>query len=276
MNHVISFSTGLSSALTVERVLQRYKRAYVVFMDTLIEDDDNYRFSQQVQARWRKLHPGMMAVSLREGRDPYRVSSDQNMIFNQKIHACTHVLKIEQFKKWLKTLVAPPIVHIGIGFDEVHRCEAITRNYNAAGYEVDYPLLWRPVEHRPLTEVARADWGIEPPRMYEQGYNHANCGGRCVAQGIGDWVRTLTHYPERFAEVEEWEREMRKRPGLDKYAICRDQSRGEVKPRTLESIRLEYEERNRHQLDMFDLLSSGPGCVSCGIGDLLCEQGASL
>lgn len=271
MNHVISFSTGLSSALTVERVLQRYGRAYVVFMDTLIEDDDNYRFSQQMQDRWRKLYPGAMFVSLQEGRDPYEVASDENMIFNQKLHPCTRILKIEQFTKWLKAFPTPPVVHIGIAFHEVHRCEAITRNYNAAGYEVEYPLLWRPIEHRPLTEVARADWGIEPPRMYEQGYSHANCGGRCVAQGIGDWVRTLTHYPERFAEVEEWEREMRKRPGLDRYAICRDQSGGEVKPRTLESIRLEYEDRNRHQLDMFDLLSSGPGCVSCGIGDLLCE-----
>jgi len=266
MNHVISFSTGLSSALTVERVLKRYGRAYVVFMDTLIEDEDNYRFSQQMQVRWRKLYPGMMFVTLREGRQPYQVSSDENMIFNQRRHPCTRILKIEQFMSWIKTLPTPPTIHIGISFDEVHRCKAITCNYNAAGYEVDYPLLWRPIEHRPLTEVSRTDWGIEPPRMYEQGYSHANCGGRCVAQGIGDWVRTLTHYPERFAEVEEWERQMRQRPGLDKYAICRDQSSGKVKGRTLEEIRINHENSTEGQLALFDFVG---GCVHCGIGEFI-------
>ena len=64
------------------------------------------------------------------------------------------------------------------------------------------PLLWKPYELRKYPAVARADWGIEPPRMYDLGYTHANCGGRCCKQGWGDWLRTLLNWPARYAEVE--------------------------------------------------------------------------
>jgi len=54
MLHIVSFSTGLSSALTAARVLERYGRENVeiVFLDTGIEDDDNYRFMRDFESRF--------------------------------------------------------------------------------------------------------------------------------------------------------------------------------------------------------------------------------
>jgi hypothetical protein len=267
MNRVVSFSTGLSSALACERVLAKFNpnevnEVYVVFMDTLIEDEDNYRFAGEVYQRWAKLYPGWQHIRLTEGVDPYEVADKHNMIFNQRRHPCTRVLKIEPFMRWLETLDGPSTVYIGFDYSELHRTEATTRNYEEAGYGVDYPLLWRPVEERDYSQVARDDWEIEPPRMYGMGYSHANCGGRCVAMGQKDWLLTLINFPERFAQVEEWERQMRKREGPHKYAILRRSINGISTPMTLEEL------RERYLAGKIDRRATptDSSCVVCGIG----------
>lgn len=269
VKQVVSFSTGLSSALTAERVMAKYGRenTVIVFMDVLNEDDDNYRFKRElVEKRWGDIE----LVELCEGRNPWQVAESENMIFNQRRHPCTRVLKIEPFMEWLRGLEGSPVIHIGIDWHESHRCAAIKKNYNQAGYDVDFPLLWKPLEVRPYTDIARHEWGIEPPRMYERGFSHANCGKRgCFAWGIGDWVRFLVYEREAFLEAEDWERRMRQKQKLKKYAICRDQSGGGLVGRTLESIRLEYESSPQISLPLFDDRS---GCVYCGVGDFLSEE----
>lgn len=193
MKHIISFSTGLSSAVTVERVLERYGKGSteIVFMDTSIEDEDNYRFMADMQKRWPKI------TVLSDGRDPYQVSKDAQIIPNQKIAPCTFELKIKLFRGYLQRKLSGEeiTIHIGYDFEELHRCEATEKAYSEFGWSVDFPLLWRPYEMRPYSQVCRQDWGVKPPRMYELGYAHANCGGQCVKQGQGDWLRTLIYFP---------------------------------------------------------------------------------
>jgi hypothetical protein len=74
-------------------------------------------------------------------------------------------------------------------------------------------------------------WGIEPPRMYRMKYPNANCGGRCVKQGQGGFLRTLVHFPDRFDEVSDWEQGARKWRG-DHSILKRD-----GRPYTLEQLR---------------------------------------
>ena len=263
MKHVVSFSTGLSSAITVERVIERYGRenTIIVFMDTKIEDDDNYRFMDDCRSRWGEI------IVLADGRDPYQVARDAQIIPNNKIAPCTFALKIKLFVRYVESIKDEFVIHIGYDYSEVHRCEATTRNYGARGWKVDYPLLWKPIEFRPYSQVCRDDWGIEPPRMYAMGYSHANCGGKCVKQGWGDWLRTLINFPERYAAAEQWECEMRNHPVRKDYAILKDQSGGMVRPKTLESLRLDYEARNNAQMSLtsFDAESV---CFTCGVGDM--------
>lgn len=264
MKHVVSFSTGLSSAITAERVLQRYRPedTSIIFMDTTIEDDDNYRFMDDCQERWP-----VPIIRLCDGRTPYQVAEDHHIIPNQKIAPCTRELKIDLFTNWLtEQNFSDVTIHIGYDIEEVHRCGPTEAAYNAQGWQVDFPLLWKPYEVRKYTQVARQDWGIEPPRMYKLGYSHANCGGCCVKQGQGDWLRTLLNFPERFYQAEEWEQEMRDHPTRKNYAILRDQTGGEVKPLTLRELRLRYEADRKLQPTLLDYNSP---CVYCGVGDLL-------
>jgi hypothetical protein len=131
------------------------------------------------------------------------------------------------------------------------------------GYKVDYPLLWKPYETRRYTDVVRKDWGIEPPRMYRLGYTHANCGGRCVKQGQGDWIRTLINFPERFSEIEAWENDMRNNEVNANYALLKRQTLKGRQPLTLTELRERYE-REHNDPVLFDMQSA---CVVCGIGE---------
>ena len=228
MNHIVSFSSGLSSALTSIRVLYKYPDAILVFMDTLFEDDDNYRFMSDFENKF-----GVKILKLCDGRNPYEVSRAQHVIPNSLVAPCTRRLKIEIFQKYLKSLTGESTVYIGYDFSEIHRCDATTKNYESLGYKVDYPLLWKPYETRRYSDVIRNDYGIEPPRMYKLGYTHANCGGRCVKQGQGDWIRTLINFPNRFAEIEQWENDMRKNEVNSSYAILKSQTIEGKKPLTL-------------------------------------------
>jgi len=257
MNRIVSFSSGLSSALTAVHALEKYSDSMLVFMDTLFEDEDNYRFMADFENKF-----GIKILRLSDGRNPYEVSRAQHVIPNSRVAPCTHRLKIEVFQKWLKSLDGESTIYIGYDFTEMHRCGATNKAYEKLGYEVDYPLLWKPYETRRYTDVVKKDWGIEPPRMYQLGYTHANCGGRCVKQGQGDWIRTLINFPERFTEIESWENDMRKNEINSNYAILKSQTIEGNKPLTLTELRERYERAHNDPV-LFDMKSS---CVICGIG----------
>jgi len=238
----------------------RYDNVQVVFMDTLFEDDDNYRFMNECKDRW-----GVPITILTEGRTPYQVAEDQHIIPNDRVAPCTRRLKIELFKRWIEKLQKPITIHIGYDYlNDAHRMDRTRDAYEALGYSVDFPLTWQPIEYRDYSIVVREDWGIEPPRMYAMGYTHANCGGRCVKQGWGDWIRTLINFPDRYAEVEEWEQQMRQHPVRQNYSILKDQSGGMIRPKTLKELREDYQ-NNGGQMSLFEM-DSKASCLVCGIG----------
>ena len=121
----------------------------------------------------------------------------------------------------------PLTVHLGLDFTEMHRAERPKAEYEKIpGVTVDLPLLWEPVA-KPPHRYTVEEWGIETPRLYKLGFPHNNCGGRCVRQGIKEWLRLKHTFPDRFTEVADWEQEQRAKGGARAdYAIARDQSRG--------------------------------------------------
>lgn len=261
MKHIGSISSGLSSAVACDRLLNRYPDAILVFEDVLFEDDDNYRFLKDCESRW-----GKEITRLCEGRTPYEVSRAERVIPNSLLAPCSFRLKVDLFKAWLKTLPDQEItIHIGFDFTEMERMDRSRKGYAEMGYQVDFPLEWKPIEFRPYSKVVKDDWGIEPPRMYRMGYTHANCGGRCCKQGQGDWIRTLINFPERFSEIEQWEQEMRKiSEKHSKRSILKRMNGKNTEALTLEQLRLEYEAVDG-RMDLCSMDEQSP-CVVCGIG----------
>jgi hypothetical protein len=224
MKHIVSLSGGTASAVAADRVLKRYgeENTTLWFADTSWEDEDLYRFLEDLESHW-----GLTIVRYTDGRTPLEVAEKQNIIPNQKIAPCSQVLKTRPFKAYIKDLPKPLTVHLGLDFTEMHRAERPKLEYEKLpGVTVDLPLLWEPVAKPPHRKVTES-WGIETPRLYKLGFPHNNCGGRCVRQGIKEWLRLKHTFPDRFTEVADWEQEQRAKGGARAdYAIARDQSRG--------------------------------------------------
>jgi len=96
----------------------------------------------------------------------------------------------------------------------------------------------------------RRSLGIEPPRMYSLGFEHANCGGCCVKGGQGQWARALAVFPELYRWHENQEEQTRKHIGSD-VSVLRDRTNGETKPLTLREFREHVEAGKPPQDDLF-------------------------
>ena len=234
MRYLVSLSGGVASAVAADRAIARYGRDVVDLWiaDTSWEDDDLWRFVADCCKRW-----GILPYYYRDGRTPLQVAEDRTIIPNQKIAPCSFELKIEPFTRFLRTYPKPVTVMLGLDWKEIHRMEAPKKNYESIdGVVVDFPLMWEPIDARPYYEIVQS-WGITPPRLYDLGFSHNNCGGRCVKQGIRQWKILQKHIYERFAEVRDWEQAQRaKGDARADYTIVRDQTNYGVQPMTLAQL----------------------------------------
>jgi len=245
------YSGGATSWATAKRVAAEYGTddLTLLFTDTLVEDDDLYRFLAQSQASI-----GVPVTRIADGRTPEQVFIDVRFLGNNRVAPCSRVLKQEPARRWVDANCDPEDTTLYVGFDwtEPHRVESTRKGWEP--YRVEFPLMEPPLmwKHQHL-EAMRAE-GIEPPRLYGMGFDHNNCGGICVRAGQGHFAKLYHAMPERYAEAEALEE--RVRAELGDVAILRDRSGGETKPLTLRELRERIEAGLA--VDMFDI--GGCGC----------------
>ena len=256
MKHIVSISGGSGSAVAADRVLNRYQKEDVIlwFSDTGWEDEDLYRFLIDLENRWK--HD---IIRHWDGRTPLDVAEQRQLIPNSMIAPCSHELKQIPFKKFLKTFEGAPVtVHLGMDWTEEHRHARPKATYEEfEGVTVDFPLTWNPLANIAYHTTIKS-WGIEPPRLYSLGFPHNNCGGRCIRQGIKEWLRLKETFPDRFEEVKKWERSQRRKGGpRAKRAILKQSKNGVAKPITL--AQLEKQERTA-PVSVLDNLGDAGNC----------------
>lgn len=206
LDHLVMFSGGIGSWYAAKRVaeLRGTKNLYLIFADTMMEDEDLYRFIEEAAK-----DVGGTLVKIAEGRNPWQVFFDSRYLGNSRIDPCSRVLKREFIRKYLNDNFNPntSIVYLGIDWTEIHRYE------KAKGYwkpwVVEAPLCQRPLVSKPemLAELERV--GIEIPRLYKMGFSHNNCGGFCVKAGQAHFRLLLDKMPERYAYHEQMEQSLR-------------------------------------------------------------------
>lgn len=248
MKHVVLFSTGASSALAAERVLLKTD-ATLLFTDTQFEDEDNYRFLEDVLSYFRSQKYNFEFVHTKEGRNPLQIFQDQGVLGCDRIPVCSRILKSEQTVKWLKGQELQIKLYFGFDFKELHRAERVTRRYAELGVECAFPLCEPPYLKTSSKQYIEENWGIQCPRMYDMQFAHANCGGRCVRGSLQHWRHLLRVFPERFAEMEAFEANFKG----GKYSFMAGYS--------LKQLRLDYHK----QLDLFaeeDSVANVP-CIRC-------------
>jgi len=248
---VVMFSSGISSWAAAKRYAGEHgaKGMVLVFADTLIEDADNYRFLYEAAEKI-----GGRLEILREGRPPWEVMKDKQIIGNSRIDPCSDILKRRPLHRWQKENCGPetPII-LGICFDEEQRYSRIKDRSPEWNYLA--PLCEKPwISKRDTLAWARRE-GLTPPRMYEMGFPHANCGGFCIKGGHASFALLLRHFPDRFMHHEREEEKMREIVG--NHSILKDRRNGQSNPLTLRALRERIE--SNQEIDEFDL--GGCGCI---------------
>ena len=166
MTYQISFSGGLGSAVSALIAKEQGLDFNLIFADTLIEDEDLYRFNDDIARAC-----GKEIVHLTDGRTPWDVYVDKRWIGNTRTAHCSTELKTVPVRNWLAENANPddPLV-LGMDMSELDRLERAQANWDRPVISlINQYKVWRPYWQGMLDK-----YGIAPPRLYKQGYEHNN------------------------------------------------------------------------------------------------------
>lgn len=242
LKYIVNVSGGLSSAEALERTIMSCGKENVigVFADVkgegneenphAGEDEDTYRYIADVEEYF-----GMSFIRLVEGRDIWQVMFDERSITipvgKTRVAKCSIVLKRELIDAWIAAHYSPDecVQVTGLGWEEPHRIE----DFIAAKHPYQ---TWHPMSEAPYVDncIIAAKWearGIKPPRLYEMGFPHGNCGGFCVKAGMANaallYRKNRPRYMYHAAKEAQFRAEIN-----PKITILRDRSGGTTKPIT--------------------------------------------
>jgi hypothetical protein len=250
--HLVQFSTGAGSAEVAWRAVEKYgaARVHLLTADVRAEDEDNWRFANQVVAQL-----GCEWTVLTDGRTPMQAGRDHRVVPNNRLAVCSRVLKREPLRQHIEANHDPAttVIHLGYDWTEHHRVDAARPHW--APYRIECLLTEPPYLFKQQILDLFRERGIEPPRLYAQGFAHANCGGACVRGGQAQWELLLRVNRARYLEWEAEEEQTRELLGSD-VSILRDRTGGGVTPLTLR--------RFREGLDSQPGLFDGDDWGACG------------
>jgi hypothetical protein len=234
---IVLLSGGLASFEAARRVIQRYGKqdTHLWFFDTLIEDEDLYRFLEDIEDYF-----AMQIRYFRDGRTPWQVFKEERFIGNSRADVCSKHLKRRLLERELEHAYphhSDVTLYFGLEWSEPHRIEALAPKWEQKGYAVDFPLTWEPWLFPQDFRKLLGETGITIPRLYDLGFAHNNCGGACIKAGIAQWSLLYRIFPERYHWHEQMEHAVRL--SLRKnVSILRDRRGGRTRPMTLRNLRL--------------------------------------
>lgn len=249
---VVMYSGGIASFVAALRTVERYghTQTTLLFCDTKQEDEDLYRFLREGAA-----YLDVPLVEIADGRTPWQVFRDVRFLGNTRADPCSRILKRNLARTWMEQHASPgTTVVLGLDSCEMRRVPKVQRFW--APWPVALPLLSPPYLDKDACRQLVRTLGLTEPRLYALGFPNNNCGGRCVKGGQAYWLHLLRVMPERFAEDEANEAQLRQALGKN-VAILRDRRGGTTKPYTLRQL------REQGQTDQEELWGSC-GCFTDG------------
>ena len=272
-NRIIFFSGGKASFLVAHWVKENFPQDNIIlyFTDTKWEDEDLYRFIHEASVKME-----LPLLIHANGMTPLDLMRKNNFIYNSRIARCSIDLKVivaskflrkgkkPQHEEWVnkqylksENLLDNPVLYFGIGFSEVHRTKAIIKNWQP--FETEFPLVDNFINEKEILNF----YNIKQPRLYDMGFAHNNCKGRCVKGGQGHYLHLLKTDYVSFVELRDFEQTMNKiintKNGTTdvKYAIMK--KKGE--PYFLQELEDDFKNQPQ-QIDMFEF-----GGCDCFIED---------
>jgi 3'-phosphoadenosine 5'-phosphosulfate sulfotransferase (PAPS reductase)/FAD synthetase len=227
-NKIIGWwSGGVTSAVACNLAIDIFgrKNCRFVFLETLNEHEDTYRFMEDCSS-W---YQGEIETLSRFEEDDYieqgiTCIQDVWMKFNSLNVAsgaiCSSELKREMRIRFEKRNKFRHQV-FGFDVDEGKRAKALKMNYPKA--KPIFPLLLHGLSKKNCISIIEKE-GIEIPKAYRLGLRNNNCFKTgCVQGGIGYWKLIQKKFPRRFKKMAKMEHKLTDRKGQP-VTICKDQS----------------------------------------------------
>jgi hypothetical protein len=238
MKYLVSYGGGITSAETLRRVLEKHGKENAVALfadvgqvrDTLGrvvdgEDDDLYRLMSEVEEeldfkitriKSEKYGPGIWSVFFGE-----------RCIGNSLADACSRSLKRKVLIAHQKTILkdSPITICPGLDWQEPTRLERFRDA--VAPWPVWFPLCDAPRRTKAQLILEWIGRGIEPPRLYEEGFAHNNCSGFCVKGGLWHFYNLWTKRPWIYAHHEAQETLFR--ATVKQYTVLKNQTMAELR-----------------------------------------------
>lgn len=253
-NHIVMYSGGVGSWMAAKRVAAKYgtNRLHLLFTDTMIEDEDLYRFLEE-----SALNVGGTLHKVAEGRDPFEVFKDVRMMGNSRRDPCSRILKREMADKWIAKNFKPENtrVYVGIDWSEEHRYLRMIERKLPWVYKA--PLTEPPYLRKDQMFMELSAEGIEIPKLYKMGFMHNNCGGFCIKTGQAQFKKLYEEMPERYLELEKREEDVYAHIG-SRHPFIRMTIDKKMHYLSMRDFRTQYLEPDSDQIDVFDW--GGCGC----------------
>lgn len=200
--HLISYSGGIGSAVSCLLAHEHGLNYEIVFADTLIEDEDLYRFNRDISKA-----TGKPITHLSCGMNPWDVYIKERYIGNSRTAHCSQRLKTDIVREYISDFHKGKevVLILGMSLEEKERIERAKRNWHPT--EVDSLLIRYKHNSRCMQEELLQKYNIQMPRLYSYGFPHNNCGGFCCRSGQTQFATLLKHFPDRYQwHVEQEER----------------------------------------------------------------------
>ena len=181
----------------------------LLFADTMMEDDDLYRFKDECVA-----FLDCELVTLADGRTPFEVFKDVKFMGNSVVDPCSRILKREPLIKWFITnySVDEAHMHLGIDYSEGHRLVGVQKRM--------VPYIYRSTlveDGRIIHKDFSEQFGIKRPRLYEWKLGHNNCGGFCIKAGLGHYKALYETIGSVYPFLKKTENKVLRRLTLKRY-----------------------------------------------------------
>lgn len=214
-NIIIFFSGGRGSFAAADYAKTHYPESNIVlyFTDTLWEDKDLYRFIHEASDKLQ-----LPLLTHTHGLNVMEMMFESKLVFNSIIGECSKKLKMEvaanflkkgkkplleswRNKRYLKNedFITDATLYFGIGFEELHREKSIVENWKP--FKVEMPAIYNILNYDDIMKK----YNIRQPDLYDLGFTHNNCAGRCVKGGQNHFKNLRKTRPEVFYKLLEQE-----------------------------------------------------------------------
>lgn len=216
------WSGGVTSAVAVKHTIDLYgkEKCRILFIDTMNEHDDTYRFKDDCE-RWYGIPIETVTMVGKQFQSIQDVWLTRKALNNATGATCSTDLK-RRAREWYQKENPEFIYNVfGYDLDESRRAKGMTKNN--PHIKPIYPLMMFGDFKSDCIEILN-NVGIEIPIAYKMGFQNNNClKTGCVQGGIGYWQKMKSDIPDNYYNMAKMEHTLTDMKGFP-VTMLKDQS----------------------------------------------------